>query len=93
VVDFSVGRLLHAAGQLDEAVSWLSRARELMAGIGAKYFQARAEVALAECLADRNGPEDAARARTLATAAATYARSGGYGAVERDALALLAKLG
>jgi class 3 adenylate cyclase len=79
-------------GELDLAVQLLEDAVALHRRMRAVHLGACSEVALAGVLLQRGGDDDRTRARALATAASDLAGRRGYGYVDRDARAVLARL-
>lgn len=80
-------------GDLDRAVTHLERAVEMHRAFRAPFFIACSEIALAEVLLERSTDSDRQRSRTLATSNLTLARQRGYPYLERDAQAVLERLG
>lgn len=86
--------LIHATcGDFDSAIADLESAVEVHRRLRAPHLTASSEVLLADVLIARADEADAERARQLVAPALTTAKQRGYGYVERDALAVLARLG
>jgi class 3 adenylate cyclase/tetratricopeptide (TPR) repeat protein len=93
VVDHTLGRLEHLLGRYDEAADSFGRAQQLHQRLRCPPFVAMTEVAWAQLLADRGGGGDRHQARAMAERAMQIAVAHGYAGVERDAAALLARVG
>ncbi len=85
-----LGRLDHLAQRYDDAETWFAQALRIAEGMESPLLMAYTHATWAELAADRG---DAARARELADGALAPAVEGGYGYIERDALAVLDRLG
>jgi DNA-binding SARP family transcriptional activator/tetratricopeptide (TPR) repeat protein len=88
-----LGCLAHTIDFHDEANEWFSQALAFHEAMEAPFFVALTQTAWAALLADRDQPGDVQRARALAGAALPVAQARGYGYVERDARALLERIG
>jgi tetratricopeptide (TPR) repeat protein len=93
VVAHTLGRLEHLLGRYDEAADSFGRAQQLHERLRCPPFVAMTEVAWAHLLTDRGRGGDRHQARTMAERAVRAAVAGGYAEVERDAVALLGRIG
>ncbi len=93
VVSHTLGRLERLLGRHADADASFHRAHQLHANLRCAVFVALTEAAWAHLLVDRNRDDDAQRARTMAERAQRTARRGGYASVEREAAAVLERLG
>lgn len=87
-----LGRLDHLLGRLDDADTWFAEAMGLHDALESPVLIAHTRAAWAAMLADRDAGDDRTRALAMAEQAHTAATSGGYGYVELDAAAVLARL-
>ncbi len=93
VMAHSIGRIQHFLGRLDAADAAYGQALQLHERLQCPIFVSTTQAAWAALLADRDRRDDRVRARTLAGQARQIAAGGGYGNVEREATALLERLG
>jgi DNA-binding SARP family transcriptional activator len=88
-----LGLLARTLGHDDAAAEqWFEQALAMHEAMEAPFFISWTQVAWGELLADRNRPGDAKRARALADTALVVGTRLGFGYVERDARALLARM-
>lgn len=92
-VAHALGLLDHVLGDLDAADAWFARAHEMAVGLECPPLVATTEAAWAALLVDRDRGDDRERARAMAEDALRLAVDGGYGYAERDARAVLDRLG
>jgi class 3 adenylate cyclase/tetratricopeptide (TPR) repeat protein len=88
-----LGLLAHTLDHHDDADQWFTQALALHERMEAPFFVALTQTARAALLADRNHPGDPQHARTLAETALPVATERGYGYIQRDARALLKRIG
>jgi class 3 adenylate cyclase len=91
-VSHFAGGLAALLGRYDEADDYLARAADFNARVGAAFFAARTDLLRGETYVQRRRPGDEARARVLLEKARVAASAGGYGGVERRAIATLGSL-
>jgi hypothetical protein len=87
-----LGLLDHTLGRLDDADHWFAESLELHERLRSPLFVACTQAAWAALLVERNRGDDRTRARDMAEPALAAATAGGYGAIERDARAVLEQL-
>jgi DNA-binding SARP family transcriptional activator len=87
-----LGLLDHTLDRLDDADRWFTEATEIHQRMESPLLVAYTNAAWAALLADRNRGDDHERARQLAERAHAAAIAGGYGYIESDARAVLARL-
>jgi DNA-binding SARP family transcriptional activator/tetratricopeptide (TPR) repeat protein len=78
-----LGGLETVVGRFDTAARHLERARRVSRAVGARFFAARAELALAELLVKRGRRPDVTRAQALLDRVGRTAAQSGYAGVER----------
>ena len=78
-VSHYLGGLAAVLGRHDQADAYYARAAALSAQMGAEFFVARTNLSWGRMLAERQGPDDAERARDLLTRARDTAEARGYG--------------
>ncbi len=88
-----LGLLDHALDRHNDADERFQEAMTMHERLGSQLFVACTQAAWAALLADRNCGDDRDRAIAMAEAALATATAGGYGYVERDARAVLERLG
>jgi hypothetical protein len=84
-----LGGLATVLGRFDEAEAYFAQAASMSTRARAKFFAARTDLSWGKMLAERHGPGDVERARELLIRAHEVAAVGGYGNVERRAVAAL----
>jgi hypothetical protein len=87
-----LGLLDHTLGRLDDADRWFAESLDLHERLRSPLLIALTRAAWAALLTDRNGGDDRVRARDMAEQALAAATTSGYGAIERDARAVLEQL-
>ena len=88
-----LGLLDHVVGHLDDADQWFAEALTMHERVQSPLLVAYTQAAWADLLAERGTGDDRERAREMAELALAAATAGGYGQVERDARAVLDRLG
>jgi hypothetical protein len=88
-----LGLLDHTLGNLDSADAWFTEATDIHRRMESPLLTAYTDAAWAALLADRDRRDDRTRARAMAEQALAAATAGGYGYIERDARAVLERLG
>lgn len=88
-VAYPVALLEGLLGRFDEAEADFALALAINERMEAPFFIALTKVAWARVLAERGDPADADRVRSLASDALALAVEGGFGAIERQAAALI----
>ncbi|MHB8682446.1 MAG: BTAD domain-containing putative transcriptional regulator [Acidimicrobiales bacterium] len=88
-VDAILGRLAATMGRLDDAVRHFEEALSLCERAGWRAYRAETEVRFARLLAERGGPGDSERSRTLAESGSSLAAEIGMAAVLEEGLAIL----
>ena len=87
-----LGLLDHLSDRYNDAEQWFTEALQLHERVRSPLLVAYTHAAWAELLADRNQKDDHARAHVMAQQALDAAIAGGYGYIETDARAVLARL-
>ena len=87
-----LGLLAAYDGRLGEALEWLDRAADLNARMGARLWETRIAVEGARVFAERDAAGDRAAAQKSLEGALATARALGLVAIEREALAVAARL-
>jgi DNA-binding SARP family transcriptional activator len=87
-----LGLLSQSLDRYDEADRWFRQALALHEAMEAPFFVAATQSAQADLLVQRDQPGDGDRAQTLLDTAVSVAVKRGFGAVERDALSILARV-
>jgi class 3 adenylate cyclase len=86
-----LGMLDHVLGRHDEAERWFEEAAAIHESMESPLLVGYTEAAWAALLADRNRGDDHQRARAMAERAAAVASANGYGYIQTDAEAVMAK--
>ncbi len=92
-VDQYLGHLATLLGRFDEADAYFGSSAATNNRMGAKFFEARTTLLWGRMLAERRGPGDVERARSLLTEASETGVVNGYGNVVRRAATALQRLG
>ncbi len=87
-----LGMLDHLLGRHDDAERWFEEAMTIHERMESPLLVAHTDAAWSALLADRDRGDDRRRARAIAERAVTVATTGGYGYIQSDAQAVLARL-